>query len=60
MLELPEWSVLWCTSAMFVICFAVRMLLDHNANPNQKDIIGNTALHLGELLERLVWVRLLK
>ena len=30
------------------LCFAVRMLLDHNADPNQKDIIGNTALHLGE------------
>ena len=29
-------------------CSSVRMLLDHQADPNQKDIIGNTALHLGE------------
>lgn len=27
---------------------AVRMLLDAGADPNQKDIIGNTPLHLGQ------------
>jgi ankyrin repeat protein len=28
----------------------VTVLLDHGANPNQRDVIGNTPLHLGKLM----------
>lgn len=30
--------------------FPVQLLLDHGADPNQRDGLGNTPLHLGECL----------
>lgn len=34
----------WCD---FFFSFTVKALLDKGADPNQKDILGNTPLHLG-------------
>lgn len=32
---------------MWFFSFTVKALLDKGADPNQKDILGNTPLHLG-------------
>lgn len=34
--------------ASWAFLFAVQLLLDHGADPNQRDGLGNTPLHLGE------------
>lgn len=36
--------ILFC---IFIVFFTVKALLDKGADPNQKDILGNTPLHLG-------------
>lgn len=36
--------ILFC---IFIFFFTVKALLDKGADPNQKDILGNTPLHLG-------------
>lgn len=36
--------ILFC---IFIFIFTVKALLDKGADPNQKDILGNTPLHLG-------------
>lgn len=39
-------------SSCWVFLFPVQLLLDHGADPNQRDGLGNTPLHLGECLKR--------
>ena len=39
------------SSSSGAFLFPVQLLLDHGADPNQRDGLGNTPLHLGECLE---------
>lgn len=40
-LYIPEMSI-------WMFCFEVQLLLSHGADPNQRDSLGNTPLHLGK------------